>query len=273
MKFAALASGSKGNCYAFWNAQGGLLVDVGLSYKDLRKRFDTLDLDPWWFQHLLISHYHGDHVGAIRKWVEKHGPLVHAHADTIEKVPYLRDNPWLAQTFEYRAPVNVPGFCFRPLPVIHDTPGAVTFMIEDEERTAVVAMILETGRVTAEMQGWAERADALIIEANHDPQMVTDSVNAGDIPPDRAQRILATHLRNATAARAIAKWRPKVAVLAHLSADRNDPDVARRAVVEAVGEELGEMDGIQLVISTQDEPTEVIDLSVYDVHTEKESSK
>ena len=262
MLFATLSSGSSGNSYAFWNGDSAVLVDMGLSAKGLQERFDALDLDPWMFQDVLISHYHGDHVAAIRPWIKKHGGCIHTHAETQEQVPYLRNNPYLVNNFEYREAFMVGSFRITPWPVIHDTPGAVTFAIEDGRHK--VALILETGRITAEIAEDARDADALIIEANHDPGLVTQSVNEGSIPLGTGQRILQTHLRNATAARFIAEHkRAKVAVLAHLSEDRNSPELAVKAVEEALAEEFRPADDILVLVASQSEPSPVIDLDSF----------
>ena len=264
MEFCVLSTGSRGNAYAFWNNHDGILIDVGLSYKRLRGLFEQVDLDPWAFRHLLISHYHGDHIRSVRSWAEHHGGVVYAHSETVEAVPYLADRPHLVEPFEYRKPFACGSFTVTPWPVIHDTPGAVTFTVRCTISGQTVALILETGRITREIADDSKDADALIIEANHEPQLVAKSVTDGEIPVSIGQRILATHLRNETTGRFVAELagfgRLKLVVLAHLSAERNTPELAREAVEQALGAEMcgGQ---VRIIVSEQDQPTEVIDLN------------
>lgn len=104
-----------------------------------------------------------------------------------------------------------------------------------------------------------KHADAIMIEANHCPIMVSDSVQNGEISKSTAERIMVTHLRNERVGAFLAnvETRAKVAVLVHLSADRNTPERAREVVQGALDEVGREM---QLVVSTQEEPTEVIEI-------------
>ena len=73
MKICVLGSGSRGNAIALWEGNVGLLVDVGLSYKQMIERMEARGIDPYMFSAALITHGHGDHKTSVRKWIEDHG--------------------------------------------------------------------------------------------------------------------------------------------------------------------------------------------------------
>lgn len=259
MRLAGLASGSGGNAWVFLNGTHAILVDCGLSYKQLRKRFDSIDVNPYDVSACLLTHSHGDHHQSIRQFVKKHGPLIFCTAGTFQGIPWLSERPDLVSILDLRSDIEVDSFRVKAFPCIHDAPGCVSYAISAGGHKVVT--ILETGRITAEMAREAVDADAVLIEANHDPQMVADSVNEGKIPQSVGLSILSRHLPNAEAARFLARAplpKCRLAVLCHLSSDRNTPELALRTVRDALAEAGREM---EVLVASQDAPTPLVDLA------------
>lgn len=262
MRVVGLSSGSRGNSWVFLSGSAAIMVDCGLSYKQLRQRFDEVGVNPYDVSSCLLTHSHGDHHQSIRQFVRKHGPAVFCTRGTFEGIPWLSERSDLVSLLEFRQEFEIDGFRIKALPVIHDATDAVTFSISAGGYK--VATIMETGRITAEMVREAIDADAVLIEANHDPQMVADSVNEGQIPQSVGLSILSRHLANAEAARFLARAplaKCRLAVLCHLSEQRNDPRLAIDAVRAALSEAGREM---EIVVASQSEPTPVFDLSNLD---------
>lgn len=285
MKLAGLASGSSGNAWAFWTDAGAILIDCGLSYKKLRERFEEIGLSPYDVSAVLLTHSHGDHHQAIRKFIKMHGPVVYCTEGTFQGTPYLSERPELVSILELRSDIEAGQFRVKAFPVYHDAEGAVTFSVTDGQHK--VTAIFETGRITAELVNEARDADVILIEANHDPDLVADSINKGReywhrygdtplshqpldvqeryrgmIPEKVGLSILGRHLANKEAAIFLAEKpleRCKLAVLAHLSQDRNRPDLALATVRTALHEAGREH--IEVWAACQDVATPVIDLS------------
>lgn len=275
MRFCALASGSGGNAWLFESGGKAILVDCGLSYRKLRERFDAVEFSPYDVQAVLVSHAHGDHRQALRKFVTTHGCSIWCTGQTAEQIPWLVENPHLVSVMEMRDTVQIEPFTVKSLPTLHDSLGAVTFSISDGEHK--VATVLESGRVTAEMKAEAIDADAVLVEANHDPQLVADSVERykawrrhdpdkldpcpkGAIPEDVGVFILTRHLSNGSCGlflKTTPLKRCKLIVLCHLSRDRNTPGLAL-ATVKAALKEGGQE--IEVVCAEQDDPVGWYDL-------------
>jgi phosphoribosyl 1,2-cyclic phosphodiesterase len=284
MVFAGLASGSSGNAWVFQHGASAILIDCGLSYKKLRQRFDSLGFNPYDVSACLLTHAHGDHHQAIRSFVKKHGPVIFCTSGCFQGIPWLSERPDLVSLLDVRGTVEIDGFTVKALPVIHDSEQAVTFSVAAGGYQ--VMTILETGRVTAEMITEARDADVILIEANHDPQMVADSINKnkdywrrygetplsqqppdvqgryrGMIPENTGLSILSRHLSNESAARFLARAplpKCRLAVLCHLSSDRNDPELALRTVRSALEEAGREM---EVLVASQDAPTPLVGLA------------
>jgi phosphoribosyl 1,2-cyclic phosphodiesterase len=260
--FAGLASGSRGNSWVFQHETSAILIECGLSYRQLRKRFDSIDVSPYDVSACLLSHAHGDHHQAIRSFVKKHGPVIFCTSGCFQGIPWLSERPDLVSLLDVRGTVEIDGFTIKAMPTIHDSEGCVSFSISAGGYK--VAMALETGRITAEMAREAADADVVVVEANHDPQLVAESVNKGEIPQSVGLSILSRHLSNESAGRFLARAplpKCQLAILSHLSAQRNRPELALETVRAQLRETGREM---EVIVSPQDEPTPLIDVSNLD---------
>lgn len=236
MKFCVLASGSRGN--SIWVEEGDLaiLLDCGLSFKELKRRVDLVGLDLRKLACVLVSHEHRDHISGL-------GPVTRAL-----KIPALANR----ETGERAAPqvgkVNWQHFTtgdrldfgplkVRTLPISHDTPDPVAFLIESAAGSLGLAtdMGVPTGLVREKFRGLA----ALILEFNHDFRMLME----GPYPWHLKQRVRSRvgHLANDVAAELAAELHHqdmKHLILAHLSETNNSPEAALKAARQALGETL-----------------------------------
>ena len=254
MKLCVLGSGSRGNCLAVWEGESGLLVDVGLSYRESLFRLEGRKIPLSLFKHCLISHSHSDHHTSIRKWIEENGTQMWCTPDTMEAIPALGMYPAAWQEVHLRKVFRVSGWQVYAVPTMHNAKGACTFVIRSPAGKQL-AMFVETGVVTPEMWQAGRNSDAYVIEANHDKEMCAMATR----PDFVNQRTMLTHLNNRQAAALVKGLDPtaKVAVMVHLSKDNNQTGLVRKLCVDPM---KSRTPTFPVCISTQDKATEVFEV-------------
>jgi phosphoribosyl 1,2-cyclic phosphodiesterase len=236
MHYAALASGSKGNCHALSDGERTLLIDAGISLLQIRQRLGALGWDAGQVRALALTHEHSDHIGALGVILRRTDWAILATGDTrraAEKaqgivIPWDR---WIE--LEAGRPSDWEGWRVLPFALPHDAADPVAYRVEAGGSACAVATDL--GHPTALVADHLQGLDLLALEANHDVDMLRE----GDYPPQLKARILSRvgHLSNASMAELLAKVlspRLKQVVLAHLSESNNHPDLARFAAEEAL---------------------------------------
>lgn len=245
VEICVLASGSAGNC--IYVAGGGtrLLIDAGLSLKETSARLAQLGLQMDAIHALLFTHDHADHCQRVDVFHRRHALPFYANEGTsrgIELTTKCPDLSW--QIFETGSPFAIGGLQVEPFSVPHDAADAVGFAISDGRTRLGIATDL--GMATTLVRSKLADCDVLILETNHDVEMLRQSGR----PWSLIQRILGRqgHLSNEDAAELLASVlgpRLRTVFLAHLSAECNTPLLAERAV-RAVLQRAGRND-IRLV--------------------------
>jgi len=242
LKFISFGSGSSGNCYYLFTETDGLIIDIGVGIRTLKKQFKDFGLSLSSIHYVLITHDHADHiksVGSISH--ELHLPIyatakVHAGIDhnycVARKLPV--DMKRLIVPGES---IQLGCFHITPFHVPHDATENVGYLIEVDGVSFCI--ITDIGSVDGEIREYISRADYLVIEANHDVEMLTQ----GPYPIYLKERILSKtgHLSNHECGVAIAenmKENIKHVWLCHLSEENNHPELARKTV-ESVLREYG----------------------------------
>lgn len=235
---ATLASGSKGNCTFVGDHRHGVLVDCGLSTRQILLRMEELGLSEARIEGVLLTHEHADHIGAARVLDER---LLRRQG---ERVPFFctagtdmglptRCRPTLVERIQPGQAFPLGRYVVEPFTVPHDTRDPVAYAVQHGETRAGV--ITDLGRSTRLVERMVSQLDICVLEFNHDVQMLMD----GPYPWRLKQRVRGAHghLSNAQAAALLrqgASAKLRHLVLAHLSDDNNDPDVAREAAEAAV---------------------------------------
>lgn len=234
MHYAALASGSKGNCHALSEGGQTLLIDAGISLLQIRRRMEILGLDSEVVRAVALTHEHSDHIGAVGVILRRTDWAILATAATrlaVERaqgiqIPHSR---WIE--VEAGRPCGWEGWRILPFALPHDAEDPVAYRIE--AGGAAAAVVTDLGHPTALVADHLQDLDLLVLEANHDVDMLRE----GDYPPPLKARILSRvgHLSNASMAELLGRAlspRLKQVVLAHLSESNNDPGLARFAAEE-----------------------------------------
>ncbi|MBR2291481.1 MAG: MBL fold metallo-hydrolase [Prevotella sp.] len=234
LRFISFGSGSSGNCYYLSTATDGLLIDIGVGIRMLKKHFRDYGISLNTVRRILITHDHADHIKSVGSFSYDYHVPVYA----TEKVHKGIDHNYCVQrkvSDELKRYI-VPGETFQvgdfkvtPFPVPHDANENVGYQIEAEGVSFVI--ITDVGAVTDEVKTFISKANYLVIEANHDVEML----NHGPYPEYLKKRILSPsgHLSNAECGKAVAEnmmeslhhvW------LCHLSEENNHPELARKTV-------------------------------------------
>ncbi len=238
LRICVLASGSGGNCTYVATAQTAVLVDAGLSATDTLRRLAAIGIATPHIDGVLITHEHGDHTAGAAVLSRRHGIALYANSGTIdgiERNPKLRDLPW--NRFMTGSAFQIGDLTIEPFSVPHDCFDPVGFVLHANGTR--IGVVTDMGMITTLIRERLRRCHALVIECNHDEQLLMDSAR----PWSLKQRIAGRqgHLSNRHAAELIADVAgPELAqvFLAHLSAECNDPDMAiacARAALDARG--------------------------------------
>lgn len=225
MKICLLASGSKGNAIYMDSGSTRLLVDAGLSAAELKLRLASIGVDPSSLNGILISHEHGDHIRGAGVMARRYRlPLL--ASDLV--VADLQRLVGKTETVTFAAGSS---FAFRdiqiePFPITHDAADPVGFVIESREGRLGIATDL--GIATRLVQARLAGCRALVLEANHDEELLQN----GPYPWHLKQRIRSRHghLSNAEAGALLEELlHPDLEglFLAHLSETNNNPALAR----------------------------------------------
>lgn len=251
MHYAALASGSKGNCHALSDGERTLLIDAGISLRQIRERLEAVGLGFGQVQALALTHEHSDHIGALGVILRRTDWAILATAETrvaAEKAQGVEipQERWIQ--LKAGGALDWAGWRVLPFALPHDAADPVAFRVEAGGLSC--AVVTDLGHPTALVADHLQELDLLVLEANHDVDMLRE----GDYPPQLKARILSRvgHLSNAAMAELLARVcspRLQRLVLAHLSESNNHPDLARFAA-----EEVLRGSSVELALAHQREP-------------------
>lgn len=256
MRICLLASGSKGNSLYVESGETRMLVDAGLSAREIARRLALIGVDAADLDGILVSHEHTDHVRGVGVLARKYRLPVYVSYPTHREV---REGICGAAVIEFESGYS---FGFRdmlidPFPITHDACDPVGFTLESREGKVGMATDLGTGTrlVADKLKG----CRALVLESNHDEEMLMD----GPYPWHLKQRIKSRHghLSNSDSAALLAEvLHPGLEglFLAHLSEVNNDPAVAREVTENLLAAQVA--CSPRLIVGDQYRPSETLTL-------------
>jgi phosphoribosyl 1,2-cyclic phosphodiesterase len=260
MHFSVLASGSTGNAFYVETEGSSILVDAGLSGKQMDSLFQQINRDPSKLSAILVTHEHSDHIKGLGILARKYKLPIYANEKTWKAMESSIGQIPLEQKFifEMESVKSFGSLEVESFGVSHDAAEPMFYVFHHTGKKLV--LITDTGYVSDRMKGIISNADTYIFESNHDVQML----RMGRYPWSVKRRILSDvgHVSNEDAAIAMSEVigdRTKRIYLAHLSLDNNMKDLARMSVtqtLESQGLRVGE--GFSLYDTDPKKPTELV---------------
>ena len=225
LQVAILASGSKGNSVYVELDGVRILIDAGISAARITKGLRARGVEPQSLDAVLVTHEHIDHVRGLKTLSKQYHVPILATRGTLAGIDggaaFAEDMHAIADDFAIGA-VTV-----RPFPISHDAAEPCGFRLDGSH---CCTLATDLGIVTETVQAAMEGADVLVLEANHD----ADLLRQGSYPWPLKRRILSNrgHLANGDAAWALTRMNkpPHKVYLAHLSEENNRPTLARDTV-------------------------------------------
>lgn len=258
MKFSVLASGSGGNACYIETAGSRILIDAGLSAREIVRRMQIIGADPEALNALVITHEHSDHIQGAGPLARRLDIPVYINTPTWRKAARVLGNIKKAIFFHPGQSITVNELVIETFTKSHDAADPIGLMISLNGLR--LGLITDLGRSTRLVEHRLRHCQGLIIEFNHDEDML----NNGPYPLSLKQRIRGPegHLSNHQGGEllgSLAHENLRHVVLAHLSQKNNSPDLAYQKA-ESVLCERG-MNRTRISVSTQDRPISMIDLS------------
>lgn len=259
----SLSSGSCGNCYYLGTAEGGILIDAGVSLRRLKKTLLENGLDMDSFSAILVTHDHLDHIRHLGSFCKKlcrpvyttgviHGALA-KHTFTAPTITpcrrVLNENEWN----------EVAGMKIRYFVVPHDATQTVGYAIEVNGHKFVI--MTDVGRMTDEAVELARQADTVVVESNYDMDMLM----GGPYTHELKMRIVqgCGHLSNDECASAVKRfWHKglKNIFLCHLSENNNTRQLAAECTAAALDEIGVEKGTVALRCLPREYPSQIFTL-------------
>jgi phosphoribosyl 1,2-cyclic phosphodiesterase len=262
LRICILASGSSGNCTFVASASSAILVDAGLCAREIRRRLEGLAVRPEDLAAVCVSHEHSDHTTGLRILSRKHGVPLYANAGTIEALSRedeLKDLPW--RVFTTGQPFHIGDLLVEPFSVPHDAYDPVGFVISGGGGR--VGVVTDIGVATSLVRERLKHCQALVVESNHDEQMLQEARR----PWHLKQRILGRqgHLSNRSAGELVAEVASPTlshVFLAHLSQECNRHDLA----VQTVRQHLSRAGHVhvRVCLTYPDRPSEIWQYNAFD---------
>ncbi len=251
MRICLLASGSKGNAVLVESGESRLLIDAGLSARELHRRLQMIQAGGEALNGILISHDHGDHCRGLGPLVRRYRLPVFVHHRTRMALP----NPGRlddCREFDEGSVFTFRDVEIETVPLTHDAAETVGYIIQTA--SGKVGVLTDLGCSTRLLVERYRHCRVLVLEFNHDRQMLRD----GPYPWHLKQRIKASHghLSNEQAAELLSDlaWDGLEAVfLAHLSETNNCPQRALACARQALSGQ--NRCSPQLVIGSQERPS------------------
>lgn len=237
LRFFTLASGSSGNAVFVGSDKTGVLIDAGLTGKDICTKLTQNEVDPESLQGILVTHEHKDHIKGVGVISRKQDLPIFATEGTWQAMEQSigkiaeKNRKYL----EVDGCLEIGDLKVEVTATSHDAQEPAAFTVHQGEQS--FALATDTGRITRGLRKNVTGCTALVLEANHDPTMLRH----GPYPAYLKKRIASVvgHLSNQMSGEALAEFitgKTKQVVLAHLSEHNNQPSLALQTVKQVLKE-------------------------------------
>ncbi len=247
----SLNSGSNGNCYYVGNNEEAVLIDVGISCREVEKRMSRLKLSLSNVKAIFVSHEHTDHIKGIPVLSKRYGIPVYITPVTLNNCNFSLDHK-IVFPFRPGEKIQIGELTINAFSKIHDAAHPHSFLIE--YAGTKVGVFTDLGRVCEELIKHFKQCNAAFLEANY----CEDLLDKGTYPYFLKNRIRGGkgHLSNSEAINLLKTHRPEnlsCLILSHLSKNNNCPDLVRELFL-ACAEET------KIIVASRFQETEVYEI-------------
>lgn len=251
MRFSVLASGSGGNACYIETVHSRILIDAGLSCREIIRRLEILEVAVAHLDALIITHEHHDHIKAAGPISRRFSIPVYINDATMRKVKNGIGRIAGQVPFDTGRNIKINDIIIETFTKCHDATDPVGLVISSNGSR--LGIITDVGRSTRLLEDRLKGCSALIIEFNHDEVMLEE----GPYPLHLKRRIKGPegHLSNHEAGellRTISHKDMKYVILAHISEKNNLPEKAL-CIANDILMECG-LDSVEILVSSQDQP-------------------
>ena len=233
MRFASLGSGSQGNGLVVEAGSTRILLDCGFSIEETVGRLGGCGIVPEDLDAVVVTHEHDDHIGGVARFAARYGLPVYLTHGTFKALDGARSSLADVTLIDSHTAIPVGDIEIQPFPVPHDAWEPTQFVFRDG--AVQLGVLTDVGEPTPHIRSMLSGVDALVLECNHDPDMLAK----GSYPAWLKRRIGGRfgHLDNAAAAALLAGLdcsRLQHVIAAHLSQHNNTPALAQGALAAAL---------------------------------------
>lgn len=248
----SLNSGSNGNCYYIGNETEAVLIDAGISCREIEKRMKRLGLSIQKVKAVFVSHEHSDHIRGISSLVKKYQLPVYITAPALRFGRLYLENH-LVKNFKAHDAVSIGQLKITAFPKLHDAADPYSFVVCNEEVT--VGIFTDIGSPCENVIHHFKKCHAAFLETNYDEEML----HKGNYPFHLKKRISSEkgHLSNHQALELFKNHRPSFMthlLLSHLSQNNNSPKLAEEIFKQHAN-------GVQMIVASRYRETEVYTIS------------
>lgn len=246
MQYAAIASGSNGNCYYVAKGEDVVLIDVGINTKHVELRMAKLGLSPAAVKAIFITHEHTDHIKGLSVFCKRYQIPVYLTEGTY-KGTKLRLPEHLVHIINADARIEVGALTVIGIPKYHDAKEPCSFVVTDGVTN--VSILTDLGRGCDNVKHVIQHSDVLLLESNYDEEML----RTGRYSYYLKNRISSGwgHISNREALELLLENRStrlRHLILGHLSGENNTVDIVHQTFAP-------HCEGIELSIALRTEET------------------
>jgi phosphoribosyl 1,2-cyclic phosphodiesterase len=229
----SLNSGSNGNCYYIANESEAVIIDVGISCREVEKRLSRLSLDMAKVKAIFVSHEHSDHINGIKVLSKKYQLPVYISKLTHQSSGLFIPDDRVKQLSAYK-PIQVGGLQITAFPKFHDCADPHSFIVSGNGVN--IGVFTDIGLACDHVIQNFKMCHAAFLETNYDEKMLDE----GHYPPHLKHRIRSNHghLSNDQALDLFIKHKPvnmSHVFLSHLSKENNNPKLVHQLFTEKSG--------------------------------------
>lgn len=251
----SLNSGSNGNCYYISNETEAVLIDAGISCREVEKRMERLGLSMKSVRAVFISHEHSDHIKGLSALVKKFQLPVYISPATLQG-GRLQLDACLIKDFKAHQAISIGDLAVTAFPKYHDASDPYSFFVKC--KNVCVGVFTDIGVPCQQLIKYFRQCHAAFLEANYDEEML----EKGSYPVYLKNRIRngMGHLSNKQALDLFVTQRPKFMshlLLAHLSQNNNSPEIVQQLF-------NAHAQNVKVSIATRHRETEVFHIGMQD---------